>query len=72
MIFHDATLRAMATERPRSLKQLALINGVGVSKLERYGEQMLAVLNQGEVAIKEGDAVFVPARSPRDRSRAQI
>jgi ATP-dependent DNA helicase RecQ len=44
VIFHDATLRAMATQRPQSLKELGQINGVGLSKLERYGEQMLAVL----------------------------
>ena len=46
VIFHDATLRAMATQRPQSLKELALINGVGLSKLERYGEQVLRVLQE--------------------------
>jgi ATP-dependent DNA helicase RecQ len=44
VIFHDATLRAMATQRPRSLDELARVNGVGASKLERYGERMLAVI----------------------------
>jgi ATP-dependent DNA helicase RecQ len=44
VIFHDATLRAMASERPRDLDALARVNGVGVSKLERYGERVLAVL----------------------------
>ncbi len=46
VIFHDATLREMATQRPRNLRELGLINGVGASKLERYGEQMLAVLRE--------------------------
>jgi ATP-dependent DNA helicase RecQ len=46
VIFHDATLRAMATQRPQSMKELALINGVGLSKLERYGEQVLRVLQE--------------------------
>ena len=50
VIFHDATLRAMAAQRPQSLKELGQINGVGVSKLERYGEQMLAVLSQAQAA----------------------
>ena len=50
VIFHDATLRAMATQRPRNLKELALINGVGLSKLERYGERMLAVLQESRAA----------------------
>jgi ATP-dependent DNA helicase RecQ len=44
VIFHDATLRAMASQRPRNLDELARVNGVGASKLERYGERMLAVL----------------------------
>jgi ATP-dependent DNA helicase RecQ len=47
VIFHDATLRAMATQRPRNLDELARINGVGAGKLERYGEQVLAVLREG-------------------------
>jgi ATP-dependent DNA helicase RecQ len=50
VIFHDATLRAMATQRPQNLKELGQINGVGVSKLERYGEQMLAVLREAQAA----------------------
>jgi ATP-dependent DNA helicase RecQ len=44
VIFHDATLRAMAAQRPRNLDELARVNGVGASKLERYGERVLAVL----------------------------
>jgi ATP-dependent DNA helicase RecQ len=46
VIFHDATLREMAAQRPATLKELGRINGVGVSKLERYGERMLAVLRE--------------------------
>ena len=46
VIFHDATLRAMAAQRPRTLDQLGTINGVGASKLERYGERMLQVLRE--------------------------
>jgi ATP-dependent DNA helicase RecQ len=44
VIFHDATLAQMAAERPRTLMELAQINGVGAAKLERYGEQFLAVI----------------------------
>jgi ATP-dependent DNA helicase RecQ len=44
VIFHDATLMQMAAERPRTLAELAQINGVGAAKLERYGEQFLAVI----------------------------
>jgi ATP-dependent DNA helicase RecQ len=34
----------MATHRPGNLDELGEINGVGASKLERYGERMLQAL----------------------------
>ena len=48
VIFHDSTLREMATQRPATLDELGRINGVGASKLDRYGERMLAVLQEAE------------------------
>ena len=45
VVFHDSTLREMAAVKPRDLKELAKIQGVGAAKLERYGEAMLAVLS---------------------------
>ena len=44
VIFHDATLRAMAEHDPRTRAALAGISGVGAAKLERYGAAFLAVL----------------------------
>ncbi|TNJ35425.1 DNA helicase RecQ [Arenimonas terrae] len=44
VIFHDATLRAIAERRPRSLAELGTVTGVGGAKLERYGAQVLATL----------------------------
>ena len=58
VIFHDATLRAMAEHDPRTRAALAGISGVGAAKLERYGAAVLAVL-QGEGG-DEGD-VGAPA-----------
>ncbi len=46
MIFHDATLREMVRAAPASLEQLARISGVGVAKLERYGDEFLSVIRQ--------------------------
>ena len=45
LIFHDATLMAMLETKPANRQQLALISGVGVRKLELYGEQFLAVIS---------------------------
>jgi len=44
VIFQDRTLAEIAAARPRSLDQLAAINGVGASKLQRYGAAVLKVL----------------------------
>jgi ATP-dependent DNA helicase RecQ len=44
VIFHDATLRQIATARPGSLAGLAGISGVGESKLAKYGPGVLGVL----------------------------
>ncbi|GAA3311694.1 ATP-dependent DNA helicase UvrD2 [Arthrobacter ramosus] len=44
VVFTDATLTAIAEARPASLEELAQLAGVGPSKLEKYGEAVLAVL----------------------------
>ncbi|HEX2803843.1 MAG TPA: DNA helicase RecQ [Sphingomicrobium sp.] len=48
VVFHDSTLRGIAAARPRSLAELAAVNGVGESKLRRYGESMLATVRAQE------------------------
>jgi ATP-dependent DNA helicase RecQ len=44
VVFHDSTLRGIAEARPRTLAQLARIQGVGEAKLARYGDAMLAAV----------------------------
>ena len=44
VVFTDATLVAIAETLPRDRAALAGIPGVGPAKLERYGEDVLAVL----------------------------
>ena len=44
VIFHDATLRQIAASPPSTLSEPGLINGVGETKLARYGQQILDVL----------------------------
>ena len=43
VIFHDATLAAIAARAPQSLHELQGISGIGATKLERYGEEVLRV-----------------------------
>jgi len=44
VIFHDSTLRQIAAAPPATLAGLAMVNGVGETKLARYGQQILDVL----------------------------
>ncbi|WP_327087136.1 DNA helicase RecQ [Nonomuraea sp. NBC_01738] len=44
VIFHDATLREIATRLPASLAELGTISGVGDNKLAKYGEGVLETL----------------------------
>ena len=44
VVFHDSTLREIAAARPRTLGELARVNGVGEAKLARYGDAMLAAV----------------------------
>ncbi len=47
VIFHDSVLREIAAMKPATLDELASIKGVGASKLERYGRNVLGVLGAG-------------------------
>jgi ATP-dependent DNA helicase RecQ len=47
VVFHDATLSAIAAAQPRDLDGLSTIPGIGAKKLERYGPTLLELLNSG-------------------------
>ena len=44
MIFSDATLTQMATDKPTDLELMKSIRGVGEFKLQKYGEEFLTVI----------------------------
>ena len=46
VVFHDAVLRTMATDKPDSLHAMGAIPGVGAKKLEAWGDAFLAVIRQ--------------------------
>ncbi|MDD3937903.1 DNA helicase RecQ [Rhodoferax sp.] len=54
VIFHDATLAAIAERAPRSLADLQHISGLGTRKLEAYGEAVLAVITGTSPALTAG------------------
>ena len=45
VVFHDATLSAIAAAQPRDLGSLSTIPGIGARKLERYGPSLIELLN---------------------------
>ena len=44
VVFHDATLRDIARINPKNTNQLLEVNGLGKTKLELYGERIIALL----------------------------
>ena len=60
VIFHDATLRAIAEQAPQHMHDLEGISGMGVKKLQAYGAEVLRVCTAGELAAPQGP-VDLPA-----------
>jgi DNA helicase II / ATP-dependent DNA helicase PcrA len=44
VVFHDSTIEEIARRRPQELWELAKVSGVGPTKLERYGDEVLTTL----------------------------
>jgi DNA helicase-2/ATP-dependent DNA helicase PcrA len=44
VVFHNSTLAEIAGRKPQTLRDLATVPGVGPTKLDRYGEDVLAAL----------------------------
>jgi ATP-dependent DNA helicase UvrD/PcrA len=49
VVFHDKTLAAIAAAKPASASALREIAGVGPTKVERYGDEVLAVLHPARI-----------------------
>ncbi len=46
VIFHDATMREIAKAKPSSLNELRGVSGVGEKKLETYGREIIALIEE--------------------------
>ncbi|MBL1147175.1 MAG: DNA helicase RecQ [Pseudomonadota bacterium] len=46
VIFHDKTLQDMVLLKPDTMEHMAMVHGVGASKLEKYGQAFLRVIRQ--------------------------
>ena len=50
VVFSDATLEALAEVKPTDRQALQSINGIGKAKLEKYADELLALLPDGSTA----------------------
>ncbi|WP_085566066.1 DNA helicase RecQ [Streptomyces murinus] len=66
IIFNDATLRAIVSSMPGSLRDLAGISGVGEKKLATYGEEVLAVLSSLNGSAPAAAGPPAPGEAPED------
>ena len=46
IVFHDSTIEAIAERRPRSMAELRRVPGIGPTKLDRYGEEIIGVVTR--------------------------
>ncbi|MFE9630892.1 DNA helicase RecQ [Streptomyces sp. NPDC006463] len=65
VVFHDATLREIATRLPATVEELGTIGGVGEAKLTKYAEGVLDTLAERDAsgADPAATAPAVPAES---------
>jgi DNA helicase-2/ATP-dependent DNA helicase PcrA len=47
VVFHDRTLAEIAERGCKDWADLAVISGVGPAKLERYADELFAILDEG-------------------------
>ncbi|GLX53349.1 ATP-dependent DNA helicase RecQ [Streptomyces hygroscopicus subsp. hygroscopicus] len=66
IIFNDATLRAIVSRMPGSIRDLATVSGVGEKKLATYGEEVLAVLASLDGSGPAAAEPPAPGESPDD------
>ena len=58
IIFHDRTLKEMASKRPVSLKEMAGLFGVGDSKLKKFGQKFVDFMVQYTTEHGSGDNIL--------------
>lgn len=61
VVFHDATLREIATRLPASAEELGTIGGIGEAKLTKYAEGVLATLAECAAPGTAGAGSIAPA-----------
>jgi DNA helicase-2/ATP-dependent DNA helicase PcrA len=53
IVFHDSTIEAIAERRPRTIPELRRVPGIGPMKLDRYGEEIVAIIVGADTATPD-------------------
>jgi ATP-dependent DNA helicase RecQ len=62
VVFHNSTLAEIAGRRPRDLSELGAVHGVGPTKLDRYGGDVLHVVATcGEQQVEQDRRIAADA-----------
>src|SRR5207245_10328533 len=69
VVFHDATLRELASALPQDERGFLAVKGAGPSRWQRYGERVLAVPRKGRRAHASAPGTL--AGPPHGASRSQ-
>ena len=69
VVFSDATLRNLAAARPTDRQAMLAVSGVGPAKLERYGDDFLAVIRQHSATAPMPIPMPAPAPPQPDTAR---
>lgn len=72
LILPDATLRAIATEMPQSLADLASIRGLGQAKIDRFGADLLAVCRGDNARTSPKSVQLTAAPRAKAASAAKV
>jgi RecQ family ATP-dependent DNA helicase len=69
VVFHDATLRELASALPQDERGFLAVKGAGPSRWQRYGERVLAVTRKGRRAtpLEEEQGNGLSTREPAER-----
>ncbi|MFF1408920.1 DNA helicase RecQ [Streptomyces sp. NPDC058289] len=72
VVFHDATLREIATQLPGTVAELGTISGVGEAKLAKYAEGILRTLGGAQPEPGAGDPETSTGAAPAATARAAV
>jgi ATP-dependent DNA helicase RecQ len=51
VVLHNSHLEEISTHKPRTIHELGAIKGIGLRRAARYGDELLALIHGGEVAV---------------------